>query len=423
MIRRLFAVLVLGVAAGVGACKETFDGGAACPSLCPSQEVVIRDTILTPVLAFDSTFVGYPDRGNENGILLATRGDTLEVRGVVRFDTLPTFYPVVNDTGKTIVSVDSARARLIVDTTRATLPASVRFEVYDVDDTLALDTAAAPVLAKFTAANRLGTLTLPKDSVRDTVYVPIDNAKLLAKIQGKRRLRLGFRVDGSGSVSLKIQSVETGSPVIVQFRPTPDTTISKLTVSPISGTPYGEPDIQRDLQDFQLVAKNNLAATTNTMSVGGVPGRRAYLRFNLPKALTDSTTVIRATLRLVQAPIKFGGPRDSITIHTQVALASPLITDLRRAANIIGSPGLLVSDSLVLTPADSGVKTVELFGLVRAWASQSSVTNAPYRAVVLRAAQEALFPAEVRFYGTNAPAALRPTMRLSYIKKINYGVP
>ena len=48
------------------------------------------DTVIKPVLAFDSTFVGYPEIGAEQELLLATRGDTLEVRGVIRFDTITT---------------------------------------------------------------------------------------------------------------------------------------------------------------------------------------------------------------------------------------------------------------------------------------------------------------------------------------------
>ena len=184
MNRRLGILLALFLVAGIGACAESLDSGAACPSLCPSQKVPIYDTIITPVLEFDTTLVGYPSRGSENGMLLATRGDTVEVRGIVRFDTLVTSYTPVNDTSRTIVRVDSSRLRIVIDTTRSTLPASVRFELYDVDDTLALDTAAAPVLAKFTPSRRIGGATFEKSLVHDTLYLPVSDFDQGEKVNG-----------------------------------------------------------------------------------------------------------------------------------------------------------------------------------------------------------------------------------------------
>ena len=424
MNRRLGILLALFLVAGIGACAESLDSGAACPSLCPSQKVPIYDTIITPVLAFDTTLVGYPSRGSENGMLLATRGDTVEVRGIVRFDTLVTSYTPVNDTSRTIVRVDSSRLRIVIDTTRSTLPASVRFELYDVDDTLALDTAAAPVLAKFTPSRRIGGATFEKSLVHDTLYLPVSDSVVLNKLTAKARLRVGIRIDGSGPVNLRVYTVESGIPAVLTYRGTQDTTIAKLTINVASATPLGQADIQRDLKDYQLVAKYNMPASSGSwMSVGGVPGRRAYLRFNIPRRFTDSTTVVRATLRLTQQPTRFGSARDTITLHAQVGLASPQITDLQRAASIIGAPGLLITDSLRTAPSDSGIKSFELYALVRAWGAQERATNPPPRSVILRASAESTYPAEIRFFSTTSPAALRPVMRISYIPNVSYGVP
>ena len=218
MNRRIGILLALFLVAGSGACRVSLDSGAACPSLCPSQKVPILDTLISPVLAFDSTYVGYPSRGTENGMLLATRGDTIEVRGIVRFDTLVTNYTALNDTSKTIVRVDSARLRIVVDTTRATLPASVRFELYDVDDTLALDSAAAPVLAKFTPSRRIGGATYEKSLVHDTLFLPVSDSAVLSKINAKAHLRVGIRVDGSGPVNLRVYTVESGIPAVLTYR-------------------------------------------------------------------------------------------------------------------------------------------------------------------------------------------------------------
>jgi hypothetical protein len=88
-LRRAWRVVFVAAAAvTLGACNEHLDAGSACPSLCPGLSVPIKDTVLTPVLDFDTTLVGYPSIGTEEGIPLASRGDTLDVRGVIRFDSL-----------------------------------------------------------------------------------------------------------------------------------------------------------------------------------------------------------------------------------------------------------------------------------------------------------------------------------------------
>ena len=172
-----------------------------------------------------------------------------------------------------------------------------------------------------------------------------------------------------------------------------------------------------------LVEKNTLPTLPGTMMLGGVPGRRVYLRFNLPKNITDSTTIIRATLRLTQARYPFGDPSDSVIIHPHIVLASQFITDNRRASTLIGVTGLVITDSLAVVPRDSGQRTLELYALVRQWAAQSASPNAPARAVVLTAANEGTFPRVAAFYSSSASAGLRPTMRITYIPKIGFGVP
>ena len=426
MIRRWLVVCAVAVAAGVGACGEQLDGGTACPSLCPSQNVTVHDTIISPILVFDSTFVGFPELGQEVGMLLATRGDTLETRGVVRFDTLTNTFKPLTDTTQAIKKVDSSRVRIILDRARATLPASVRFEVYDVDDSVAADTLHSAVLAKFTRGNRIGTLTVLRDSLKDTLFIPLSDSAVLSKLTAAKRLRLGFRVDGSGPVSVRMNTIESGGAALVSYHPaTTDTSVHNILASPLSLTPTGTqfPELQSDLLDYTLVAKNTVGATTNTMSVGGMPGRRAYLRFNIPRFITDSATVIKASLRLTQRPVPFGAKTDSMTVHAHVGLAGVSVTDLRRASNIISSPGLLVLDSLIVSPRDSGVRTFELYNLLRAWGTQASVANAPPRAIILRASPEAVLPFEARFFSTGAAANLRPSMLISYIRGTKFGVP
>jgi hypothetical protein len=51
------------------------------------------------------------------------------------------------------------------------------------------------------------------------------------------------------------------------------------------------------------------------------------------------------------------------------------------------------------------------------------LVNAPPRAIILRASPEALLPLEARFFSSTAPAGLRPVMQISYVPRVNFGVP
>ncbi|HEX7547234.1 MAG TPA: hypothetical protein VF368_10935 [Gemmatimonadaceae bacterium] len=425
MNRRLSLILAVLLAAGAGACAESLDGGAGCPRLCPSQTLLVLDTVINPVLAFDSTLIGYPELGAEQELLLATRGDTLEVRGVIRFDTMMTTITPPNDTTQLITRVDSAYLKVVLDTAHARIPAQIRFELYDVDDTVETDTLAAPVNARFSPSRRIGGITVARAFLPETLSIPVSDSAILARLSSRGRMRIGLRVDGSGPAWIRVGSTEGAAGAVLSYRGSPDTTVARISVSPLSNYPAGtnEEGIRAGLTNYSVVAKNALPQLANTIHVGGNPGRRAYLRFNIPSHIVDSSTIVRASLILTQRPIPYGDLRDTMTIHAQVVLAGPQVTDLRRAANVISAPGLDVTDSLLISPRDSGQKVVNMFLLLRAWSTQDALLYPPPRAIVLRASPENVLPFEASFFNSTSAPSLRPMMRISYIPSITYGVP
>jgi hypothetical protein len=425
MNRRLSLVLAVLLAAGAGACAESLDGGAACPKLCPSQTLSVLDTVINPVLAFDTTIVGYPEQGAEQELLLATRGDTLEVRGVIRFDTITTTITPPNDTTQLITQVDSAYLRIVLDTAHARIPAQIRFELYDVDDTVETDTLAAPVNARFNPSRRIGGITVARAFLPETLLVPVSDSAILSRLSVRGRMRIGLRVDGSGPAWIRVGSTEGAAGAVLSYRGSLDTTVARISVSPLSSFPVGtlEQGIRAGLTNYSVVAKNALPQLANTIHVGGNPGRRAYLRFNIPSHIVDSSTIVRASLILTQRPIPYGDSRDTMTIQAQVVLAGPQVTDLRRATNIISAPGLDVTDSLLISPRDSGQKVVNMFLLLRAWRTQDALLYPPPRAIVLRASPENVLPFEASFFNSTSAPSLRPMMRITYIPSITYGVP
>src|SRR5687767_10976867 len=132
--RSLLAVGALLAAATVAACTEDFDGGAACPALCPEQNVVVFDTTIDPV-ELDTTVSPFPTHGTEPELFLARRGDTVDVRPVVRFDSLPSFYNSGSTAGDTIITViDSPYVKLrinLADSRFSQQPVTI--DVFDVD--------------------------------------------------------------------------------------------------------------------------------------------------------------------------------------------------------------------------------------------------------------------------------------------------
>ena len=110
-------------------------------------------------------------------------------------------------------------------------------------------------------------------------------------------------------------------------------------------------------------------------------------------------------------------------IHPHVVLATEFVADNRRASTLIGLTGLVISDSLVVVPRDSGQRSIELYTLVREWGQQASLAHAPARAIVLTAGNEGGSPRQAIFYSTTSNAALRPSVRITYIPKIRFGIP
>ncbi|MCC7194864.1 MAG: hypothetical protein IT356_04840 [Gemmatimonadaceae bacterium] len=433
--RALVVSLAVAVAAIAGACKENLDGGPACSAaaaLCPGQHVDLRDTIIDPVLAFDSTFSGFPVTGGEFFLPLVNYGDTLETVAIARFDTLITLFSPPGDTVQSVAYADSVYLRLAVDLTHARVPDSVRIDVYDVGDTTLaagfVDTVPAMLRQRFTPRRIIGGRTYSKIELVDSVLVPVKDSAMLARLAdstfGWPRLRVGIRVRGiGGPVAFRIGSEESGNPMKLRYRPKADTAVHQQEVDLASGDPADREDIRVDLRDFTVVLKTLLPDLPHRITLGGIPGHRAYLRFDIPSWLSDSTTVIRATLRLTQVPYPFGADSDTIVVHPHVVLASPQITDVRRASTFLAQAGLVVGDSLSVTPGASGVREIEMYSLVRGWAAQAGAANAPPRAVVLAVGDEGTIPRIATFYSTTAGPGLRPRMRVTYIPRVGFGTP
>ena len=399
---------------GAAACTENLGGDGACPILCPTQGGDIQNVTLDAIV-FDTTVLTLSGLGTEPGLLLASRGDTLDTRVVIRFDSLPTKFNASVDTGRTILSVDSAHLRLRLDTLSLKVSGPLTIEAFDVD-TVANDTSTAAIAALFRPDRFISSQSFARADLRDSIRYNISNEVVLAKIRAGARLRIGLRAVGSAQV--RILAVESGAGPQLSFRPTPDTTFRALIVTPLSRTPVGESFVAMNLSDYTVLLRSPSTAETNTLNIGGLPARRTYIRFNIPPSIIDSSNVVRATLLLNQIANTSLDPGDTIFLVPQIVVAGAVVTDPVRASQVISEGAL---DTLKVRAGDSGEKQIELVRAIPFWRSQRPEVTP--RAIVIRTLAEGNSPLEARFSPLEAQAGLRPRLRISFTPRAPLGLP
>lgn len=409
-------------AVAFGACDEKLESGIACPALCPQQTTAVKDTTIFAV-SLDTAIAGYPTIGQELRMFIASLGDTLETRAVVRYDSLPgTFRHNNSVTDSAIIAVDTGAYVRLSIVTGDTLAAPTTVEVYDVDLGGPDDADPTAVITAFTASRLLGSRTIPGDSLRDSLRVPIDPAKLLAKILATapaNRLRLGIKVGSAGTTRLTLLTANGNSGAQLVFRPAADTSVPFTTIRPLSKQP-AEQFIASDLADYLVIAKAPPIAPSNVLRIGGLPGRRAYLRFDIPSDIIDSSNVVRATLLMTQRPNPFS-PEASDTLELQpyALAAASTVPDLSRALLLLTS--FCPVSPVKLVAADSGVRSFEIINVVRCWRA-TTVEKTP-RALAFLSLREGDLARQIDFFSLEAPIGVRPRLHLTYVPKIEAGLP
>lgn len=427
----LTAATILVVASG---CAEDFKGGAACPILCPESGFEIINDTLDAVVALDSTVRGFPLPGNESQLTLMQRfrnGDTVITAGIVRFDFIPKTLPVGTSADSTpVTKVDSAQLRLaVVSATFDTLSrrdtlkrVPVTIEVYDVD-TAASDFDTDAVRARFRPGTLIGSLTVRRDSLPDSLFIRLDTAAVRARVQ-EGRLRVGLRIRSDSSMQVPIVATEAGGPLFLRFWARGGADSVTRTVGPASSSSGGDGGLPL-LDDYLIVLRGTPAPPPQVVAVGGLPAQRAYIRLSLPRRFIDSVTVVRAALVLTQAPVR-GRADDTVrtAVQANVSVARPVL-DVGRAALLVRSVQGLFEQRRA--PSDSGLVRFELAGsgpfpgVISFW--RLTPEDSMPRAIVLRSAREGQFPSEFHFYSSEAPANLRPRVEISYVPRVDFSLP
>lgn len=404
----------------IAGCSEDLDGGAACPVLCPEQGLEVRDTVLYPVL-FDSSLSGYPLIGTEPAILVARRGDTLVTAGVSRFDTLLHRITRGDTAQRTITGIDTADLLLSI----AAAPIardSVTIELYDVDTAVAgIDTAAVRQL--FRPDRFLSSRTFHRDSLVGTKRIPVPAAFLAPRVIAGDRVRFGIAVRSDSSAQLQILTAESTGAAILSYlarAPADTQTLSIVASSNEAASPGG---VTNSFADYQVIL-DGVLPPAGVLAVGGVPGNRSYLRFDIPPGLIETNTIVRALLIMTQLPNRAIDPADTLRLLPRLVRATAVLDpEPGKAALLLGNVASFPMPPISITAADSGQQQFEIATAVAVWRLSDDQTFT--RAIVLQALDEGIAPHIALFYSGDAsvPQERRPHLLLSYVPRAGFGLP
>jgi hypothetical protein len=262
---KLAGLVLLTVA--VAACTENLDNSSGCPLLCVDQQAGLQ-TVTLDVATFDSTVSALTGRGSELSLLLATRGDSIDSRAIIRFDSIPARYQKTgtDTTSFDVTTVDSALLNLRVDTVGGKIPDNVTLDVYDVNSDAA-DTLIAPIAALFTPDRLIGSQTYAKTALKDSITFSVPPAAIIAHKGGP--MRLGIRARATTSVQFRIRSTEYGgTPTTLSYRVSPDTLVAKVVLTPYSKTPADQPNLALSLADYTLLVKGTATGPATALDIG-----------------------------------------------------------------------------------------------------------------------------------------------------------
>ena len=411
-------ILWLAAVVGAAACVERATAPATCPAYCPSGSLTVVDTLLRGAVSRDSAYRGYVPAFHA-GFMLAAALPGIDSRAIFQLAPLGVRVALGTDTTTSpIIGVDSLRLFLSI-TRRDTAAHNLTLALYRLPLGIDSTTTFADLAGAFTdslakdsvnidslLARPHGKDTLTGDSVavdttkRVTVVMKLDSSQAPYASADSGKLALGIRVgaDSLASIALTVDTIRWF--VKVDSIHGSDTTLVHKLYA-------------RGVTFRSFVFDPPPAPFGSMLAVGGVPSARSILRLSVPRAILDSSQIIRGTLILVPAVPASGAPADSFKIEAHTVLAdfgakSPLVFDATRTDTAlirIGATG--ATDTL----------TIEITNLVQFWATD---TLAP-TTVMLRSQAEGANLAEIRFFSSATPASA-PVLRLTYAPRFPFGL-
>jgi hypothetical protein len=389
-------------------CQEKLTAPADCPALCPGGSSEVFDEVISPIIGADSSFRGYVQPYSASTLLISNGLDGFERRALMRFSRRPDNV-TVRDTARSY-TIDSVAFGFNLIARDTTLP-GLRLLLYRMPASIDTTTTDAAVDPSFIPENLIRTIVVP-DTLRRgairTVFTGADLNSLVIPAADTGVLALGVRIDSPDTTGVRLGSSSSSSGGVFVTYATldvPDTGSAKLRTFTLLSTfnsyvfpPQPEPD-------------------TTFLAVGGEPAARTILRFALPPHIRDSASVVRATLELTAVAPITGLPTDLPRI-----LARAVLTDLGAKSPVSASGVLADTINLGATSVSiEAVRLVQLWLLNPTGPSSLVLSFAPESFATDR--EGASFSRPVFYSTRSADPALRPRLRISYIRRFPFENP
>lgn len=390
-----FAASFLGLWLAAG-CAEQLTVPGKCPEFCPGGAPSLHDTVFDAVPGGDSTFVGYTGWDQLPAVLVSDSLPAGETRGWYRFPRRADSVPMNIADSMGSYTIDSVTIGFNMVARDSTVPGLVFF-VYRIP--LTVDT-----LTTFPALDGMLTPAALIDSI--VVADTVRRGRVRLVLSGSELDRLTFAPEDSGQLAIGIR-MRAGSPSGARLG-----TISGAS-GPATFTTFVRTQATDSAHKTQSIAlsasangfaRNNAAppADPDLLWVGRTPGARTIFRFNIPSAILDSTTLLRATLELTPAEPLLGLPNDAAGLEVR-----GIIKDVGAKS----TPSFLVRAFNLLPAASNDVFGVDVLNIVGLWRGSKGL---PQMMIAALSPEGGSFHQPV-FYSSRSLRGT-PRIRLTYVR-------
>ncbi|MEP7325124.1 MAG: hypothetical protein ABI836_04175 [Gemmatimonadota bacterium] len=391
-------LLTLGAFLAV-ACRDDLNAPVDCPAICPGGQPPVLETVLPARDSMDSSFVGYVRAGLGISLRISNGLPVSEDRGIVLFLPRPDSITVGDSTRSYVV--DSVVFGLTLQA-RDTLVDSLRFLIYRLPINIDTTTTFADIAPSLVPANVLDTIFVP-DSIKagliQSVLTGPQLAQVLIPAQDSGKIAIAIALEANAPTGARIASIAaTGSPRFTTF----------VTANNVTDSTLKKQVINRFPSFTSFVTQNPPPPDNTLLAIGGGPSARARLKFDLPRNIRDSVTILRATLELTPNSAILGLPNDPATLQVigvigDLGAKSPLIS----GGNSIGL--------LTLENGTTDTVEVDVTRLVRLWQTKNGLPPVIFVAI----GPEAATFTEPVFKSTRS-ASGGPRLRITYYEKFPF---
>lgn len=452
MTPHLRRVAVLGVVAAlaVWACTDDLTAPGKCDNFCPSEKITVLDTVLDTAITRDSAYgrpVGYINPHNAPVMLVESLPGVRTSRAIFKFNPAQFVRKVITSTDTTtgpLLQPDSVfvAVRILRHDAHATnltvhlyrLPLTID-STTTFSDPAVSDSFSTALLRSVNIDTLLAQPTR-RDSIiaLDSVHIDTITGDRLAvdSVGGQEQFVLIFKLD---SLAVPFDTTDSARAAF-GIRVTADSFASiAVGTSDLGQGPrltwFNRFDSLGTIVGFRQSAQGGTAGAgafdgfvftpptpglDSNLTVGGMPEARSVLRVKLPRAIVDSTQIVRATLILIPSDSVRGVPSDSFEL-----LAHATLLDVGAKSPTLLDP-TLPPDSTIIHVGLTDTVRIDVTKILRRW----QIDTLMPRTLIL---QQGVFIsgllyngaefAEGRFYSSRA-ALHRPRLHITYIPRITF---